>query len=118
MAILMSPMADIINLYLTINYMNNTKKIKLLDFDEILTKELKSKKAKKMYDEYGRQLEISYSLLQLRKKRKMSQLLLAKKIGTTQSNIARLESGQQNFTISFLDKVVSALGANLEIKIS
>ena len=99
------------------NHMKKTKKIKLTDFDEVLAKELKNPKFKKMFDEYGRQLELSLSLLRLRKKRKMSQLLLAKKIGTTQSNIARLESGQQNFTISFLDKVVNALDANLEIKI-
>jgi len=94
-----------------------TKQLKATDFDELLAEELKNPKFKKMFDEYGRQLELSLSLLQLRKKRKMSQLLLAKKIGTTQSNIARLESGQQNFTISFLDKVVNALDANLEIKI-
>jgi DNA-binding Xre family transcriptional regulator len=94
-----------------------TKQFKATDFDEVLAEELKNPKFKKMFDEYGRQLELSLSLLRLRKKRKMSQLLLAKKIGTTQSNIARLESGQQNFTISFLDKVVNALDANLEIKI-
>jgi ribosome-binding protein aMBF1 (putative translation factor) len=97
--------------------MKKTKQLKAIDFDEVLAEELKNPKFKKMFDEYGRQLELSLSLLRLRKKRKMSQLLLAKKIGTTQSNIARLESGQQNFTISFLDKVVNALDANLEIKI-
>jgi len=93
----------------------NTKKIKLIDFDEYLAEELKDPKFKKYFDEYGRQLEISYKLLQLRKQKKMSQLMLAKKIGTTQSNIARIESGGQNFTVSFLDKVATALGANLEI---
>lgn len=91
------------------------KQFKAIDFDDVLKKELKNKKFKRMFDEYGRQLEISYRILQLRKKKKMSQLVLAKKIGTTQSNIARLESGQQNFTISFLDKVAVALGADLEI---
>lgn len=90
-------------------------KFKATDFDEVLAKELKNPEFKRMYDEYGRQLEISYRLLQLRKRKKMSQLTLAKKIGTTQSNIARLESGQQNFTISFLDKVALALDVNLEM---
>ncbi|MFA6995159.1 MAG: helix-turn-helix transcriptional regulator [Patescibacteria group bacterium] len=91
------------------------KNFKATDFDEYLAKELKNKEAKKLFDEYGRQLEISYRILQLRKRKKMSQLVLAKKVGTTQSNIARLESGQQNFTIRFLDKVAAALDANLEI---
>lgn len=94
---------------------NKNLQLKATDFDEYLAEELKNPKFKKYFDEYGRQLEISYRILQLRKKKKMSQLLLAKKIGTTQSNIARLESGQQNFTVSFLDKVAAALGADLEI---
>lgn len=95
-----------------------TKQFKATDFDELLAEELKNPKFKQLYDEYGRQLELSLSLLRLRKKRKMSQATLAKKVGTTQSNIARLEGGNQNFTITFLDKIVSALDANLEIKIS
>ncbi|MFA5155457.1 MAG: helix-turn-helix transcriptional regulator [Patescibacteria group bacterium] len=88
------------------------------DLDTILAQELKNPEFKRLFDEYGRQLELAYSLLQLRKKKKISQRSLAKKIGTTQSNIARLESGQQNFTITFLDKVVAALGGRLEIKLS
>jgi ribosome-binding protein aMBF1 (putative translation factor) len=95
-----------------------TKQFKATDFDEELAKQLKNKEFKRMFDEYGRQLEISYRILQLRKRKKMSQLLLAKKIGTTQSNIARLESGQQNFTVSFLDKVAIALDAKLEISLN
>jgi ribosome-binding protein aMBF1 (putative translation factor) len=94
------------------------KKIKLTDFDEVLAEELKDPKAKKLFDEYGRQLELAYKILQIRKAKKMSQLLLAKKIGTTQSNIARVESGQQNFTLSFLGKVAVALDAKLEIKLT
>ncbi|MFA5754042.1 MAG: helix-turn-helix transcriptional regulator [Patescibacteria group bacterium] len=94
------------------------KKIKLTDFDEVLAEELKDPKAKKLFDEYGRQLELAYRILQIRKAKKMSQLLLAKKIGTTQSNIARVESGQQNFTLSFLGKVAVALDAKLEINLT
>lgn len=98
--------------------MTQIKKIKLRDFDEELAKELKNPEFKKMFDEYGRQLELSYALLQLRKKKKMSQLTLAKKVGTTQSNIARVEGGQQNFTVAFLGKIAAALDAKLEIKFS
>jgi len=95
--------------------MKSTKKIKLTDFDEVLAEELKNPKFKKMFDEYGRQLELSYQILQLRKQKKMSQAVLAKKIGTTQSNVARIEGGNQNFTVNLLDKVAGALGARLEI---
>jgi len=45
----------------------------------------------------------------------MSQIQLAKKIGTTQSNIARMESGQQNFTTNTLSKIASAFKCDLKI---
>ena len=91
------------------------KKIKLIDFDEWLEEELKDPKFKRYYDEFGKQLEISYQLLQLRKKSKMSQGQLAKKIGTTQSNVARMEAGNQNFTISMLTRIAEALGKDLKV---
>lgn len=87
------------------------------DFNDYLAEELKDPRNKALFDEYGRQLEIAYQLLQLRKRKKMSQSLLAKKIGSTQSNVARMESGNQNFSIKLLDKVVKALGAELKISI-
>jgi DNA-binding transcriptional regulator YiaG len=63
---------------------NKNKKIeKATDFQALLKEMLKDKEFKKYYDEYGRQLEIAYQVLQLRKKAKMSQAELARKIGTT-----------------------------------
>lgn len=96
--------------------MNKNKKIEdLIDFDDYLKEELKNPEFKKHYDEYGRQLEIAYQILQLRKKKKLSQIQLAKKIGTKQSNIARMESGQQNFSVEILGKIADAFGCNLKI---
>jgi ribosome-binding protein aMBF1 (putative translation factor) len=93
------------------------KNFKATDFDDYLREELKNPESKKLFDEYGRQLELAYSILQLRKKKKISQEVLAKKIGTTQSNVARMESGQQNFSIGFLEKIAVALGAELKISL-
>lgn len=86
-----------------------------INFDEVLKKELKDPVFKKHYDDYGKQLEIAYQILQLRKKRCISQAELAKKIGTKQSNIARMEAGQQNFSIDILEKIAGALGSDLKI---
>lgn len=94
---------------------NNKKNRVFIDFDDILKKELKNPEFKRMYDEYGRQLEIAYQILQLRKKKKISQAQLAKKIGTKQSNIARLEAGQQNFSVEMLGKIADALNCRLNI---
>lgn len=96
----------------------NKKNIKPTTFNDYLAQELKDPEFRRLFDEYGRQLEISYQILQLRKKKKMSQAQLAKKIGTTQSNVARIEGGQQNFTVGLLDKIAHALGKNLTIKMA
>jgi predicted transcriptional regulator len=56
-------------------------------------------------------------LIEVRIKNGVSQADLAKKIGTKQSAIARLESGRVNPTIDFLDKISIALGSKLEIQI-
>jgi len=91
------------------------KKILATDFDVYLTKQLRNKKIKKYFDKYGKQLEISYQISQLRRKKKISQKELAEKIGTTQSNVARMESGRQNFTVNFLSEIASVLGSELKI---
>ena len=100
--------------------MNKTIKeqnqMKALDFRQYLAKQLENPKIKKHYDEYGKQLEIAYQILKLRKRQKMSQMELAKKIPTKQSNVARIESGQQNFTVNLLEKIATALDANLKIQ--
>jgi len=97
--------------------MHKNKKIEnLIDFDDILKEKLKNPEFKRHYDEYGKQLEIAYQILQLRKKKKLSQAQLAKKIGTKQSNIARMESGNQNFSVDILGKIAEALGCNVRIE--
>jgi DNA-binding XRE family transcriptional regulator len=95
----------------------NKKMGKATDFQVLLKEMLKDKEFKKHYDEYGRQLEISYRVLQLRKKAKMSQSELARKIGTTQSNIARMEGGRQNFTLNTLNKIASIFDKQLKVSI-
>jgi len=92
------------------------KKIEYPSFDKILSEKLKDTEFRRQYNEYGRQLEIAYQILQLRKKKKMTQAELAQKIGTKQSNVARMETGNQNFTIDMLQKIASVLGKNLKVE--
>lgn len=86
------------------------------DFQKDLEKQLKNPKFRKYYNFFGLQFEIAYQILQLRKQKKMSQAQLAKKIGTTQSNVARLEAGNQNFTTDTLQKIAQALNKELKIE--
>lgn len=85
------------------------------NFDIYLNKLLKDPEARRYYDEVGKQLEIAYKILQLRKQQGMSQSELAKKIGTSQSNIARLEAGNQNFTTLTLQKIAKVFKRDLQI---
>lgn len=96
----------------------NKKRIakKAADFQEYLSKKLKDPRFKKYYDEYGKQLEIAYQILQLRKEKGISQTKLAEKLGTKQGNIARMESGQQNFTTDTLQKIASIFHRELKIE--
>ena len=93
----------------------NDKKFKATDWQEMLAKDLKNPVFKRYYDEFGKQLEISYALLQMRKRARMSQGQLAKKIGTTQSNVARMEAGNQNFTVAMLTRIADAFGKDLTV---
>ena len=45
------------------------KKQKDIDFDVYLKKHLKNKEFKRHYDEFGKQLEIAYQLVKLRKEK-------------------------------------------------
>ena len=92
------------------------KKMLINDFDKLIEEDLKEPNAKKLFDQYGIEFEIAYNLLQLRKQKKMSQKTLAKKVGTTQSNIARIEAANQNLSIRTLFKISHALGKKIEIR--
>lgn len=92
------------------------KQRKTIDFQEYLSGQLKNPKIRKHYDEYGKQLEIAYQILRLRKKEGVSQAQLARKIGTSQSNVARMENGEQNFTTETLRKIASAFKRELKVE--
>ena len=96
--------------------MNRKKYQKAVDFQKYLAEKLKNPKFKKYYNEYGKQLEIAYQILKLRKQKRLSQAELAKRIGTKQSDIARMEAGQQNFTTDTLQKIASAFERDLKIE--
>ncbi len=76
---------------------------------------LKNPKFRKEY--YNRDLafNISEKVLSLRIEAGLTQAKLAKKIGTKQESIARLESGKTPPSITFLEKVAKALDMKLVV---
>jgi|SRR3989344_5244500 len=84
---------------------------------EVWEKEaLKDPAFKAEYDKLEPEFAVIKAILDARVKKHMTQEQLAKKIGTKQSAIARIESGSANPSIGFLQKLAEALGKKLVIQ--
>lgn len=87
------------------------------DWEDFKKELLKDPEFKKEYDA----LEVEYSIItqviQKRLDKRMSQKQLAEKVGTKQSAISRLEGGNTNPSVAFLEKISKALGSKLQISI-
>jgi len=79
---------------------------------------LKDKKIKEAYEKLGPEFAVIEMIIGRRIKKGLTQKELARKIGTRQSAISRLESGTYNPSLSFLQKVGEALGAKLKISLA
>ncbi len=79
---------------------------------------LKDKGVRKEYGALEAEFAIAEAVISRRLEKGMSQLELAKKIGTKQSAISRLESGNYNPSIKLLDKVAKALNLKLSVSFS
>lgn len=75
-------------------------------------------KLKAAYDALKPKYDLIRAVLDARIKKGVTQKELARRVGTTQSAIARFESGAGNPTLDFLSKVSRAVGARLEVRIS
>jgi predicted transcriptional regulator len=61
--------------------------------------------------------KIIEEIITARQEKNLTQKDLAELVGTRQSNISRLESGNYNPTLEFLNKIARAIGKELEIRI-
>lgn len=77
----------------------------------------KDKEYQRYYKEASDMLEIAIQIAAARKKKRMTQMQLAKHIGMPQSQIARIESGSSNMTVSTLYKVLNVLNLRLKLAI-
>ena len=76
----------------------------------------KSMQFRKSYMDEITRLRLAYKIMQLRKARHLSQAQLAKRMGTTQQTISRLEDSKNiRITIGTLSKLSIALKARLSI---
>ncbi len=90
----------------------------MTSWQDLKKRMLADPEARRYYDELEPEYEIIRSVIRQRIKKNMTQAQLARKIGTKQSAIARLESGGYNPSLEMLQKVAKALDAKLKISIS
>jgi len=87
------------------------------DFQKLLNEELKNPEFKQEWDNLELRYTIIKQLIKLRNAYNLSQTQLAKKIGTTQAVISRIENGTVNIGIDFLEKIARAFNKKVEFHI-
>ena len=87
-----------------------------MDHEDVKKLILQDQKVKSEYDNLDTLYNIKRQIIKLREEQGISQKELAKKIGTKQSAISRLENDDYNPSVELLDKVAHALGKKLDIR--
>lgn len=87
----------------------------LTTWEDYEKKLMKKKGFKKLADKNEPKYQLVRSLIGARLKRKLSQKELAKRIGTKQPVISRLENMQSYPTLSLLERISHALDTKLHI---
>lgn len=78
---------------------------------------LKDKKVAREYAKLKPRYLLVSQLIEARIKKGLTQKELAQKIGTKQSAIARVESGNANPSIDFIEKITMAMGCELKVQV-
>lgn len=83
---------------------------------ELKKRMLKNDEVRRGYEEAAVEFALSESLLKARSRAKMSQEDIARRMGTSQSVIARLEGGRVSPSVATLNRYAEAVGAKLKIE--
>jgi len=86
-----------------------------IPFSEIREEWMKKPGFKEDYDAYVAECNVADTLMQVRANAKLSQVELAELMGTSQSTIARLESGRGNPSIATLERFAAATGTQMRL---
>jgi len=86
-------------------------------FDAWKRKQLQDPAVKKAYDALEEEFALINELLNARSKARLTQAQVARRMGTSQSAVARIESGRTP-SLTSLRKYARAVGRKVEIKLS
>lgn len=88
----------------------------MIDFQEFFESRLKDPVFRTEWDKVEPQYQLERAIIKARIERGMTQSELAKKVGTTQAVISRIESTNTNPTINMVNKIAKAFGKKLKIE--
>ncbi len=88
------------------------------NFDKYLETQLKDQDFAERFKKAGNAWEIALQIVALRKEAGISQKELARRLGTSQQQVSRLESpSYEGHSLSMLRRVAEVLGATVQVKI-
>lgn len=86
-------------------------------FEDDLKERLKNPKFKKAWEETEVEYQLARQLIEKRLAKKMSQRDLAKRVKTSQAVISRLETMNENPSLSLLKRLAQALGVKINLQL-
>lgn len=91
-------------------------KTKVRYFEDRLKEDMKDPEFRRHYERERKALAIAYEIAKLRHRLKLSQKEMARRVGTTQQVISKLESGAYTgYTIKTLERIAEATNTELAI---
>ncbi len=93
------------------------QRLKAIPFKQLKARLMKDPEFRREYEKLQPEFEIASQMIGARLKKKMSQQELARKVGTGQAVISRLEGMNARPSISLLARVAQALGTKFQITI-
>ncbi|WP_345973574.1 helix-turn-helix transcriptional regulator [Sulfurimonas diazotrophicus] len=87
------------------------------ELQRLIKEQLKNEEFKREWDRLEPRYQVITQLLKLRIKYDLTQKQFAEKVGTTQAVISRIENGNVNIGIDFLERVAKAFGKKVEVKL-
>lgn len=87
-------------------------------YEQDLERDLKDPRFREMYERERAAALIAVEIREARRRRNWTQTELARRVGTSQSAIARLESGTYGrYTVDVLRRIARATGSRLEVRL-
>ncbi len=97
--------------------MKRAKRVKLISAEALHRKWMKDPEYRREYEKLEPEFQIARALIDARVKKKMTQAEIAKKAGTKQPVISRLEGAQGSPSLSLIKRIAHALDARLIFKL-